>query len=322
MNPPPPPPAEPTVSSVLIEGPDTVPLGETAQFRVVVRMTDGAARDLTEAADWLVSRQVALEGPGLVRGVTRGDADIGARVEGHHAGRELVVAPRGTYRLTGEVQETDSGPVVGAIVEVRRGIGAGLRTSTPLSGAFRLYGVAGQITLRVTNPGYELVDQTIFVNDHQHVEIRLPLLKPRFDVSGAFTLTIAAAAVCAESAGAPLPEEARTRTYLANINQVGSNLEVSLDGATFAGASNQFRGRVWPGVVVFDLPWLEGEEPSVVESVPSLGSIVIDGNAGVTPAANGFAGYLAGRIRLYNGDSKDTPISWCYSTAHRFVLSR
>ena len=219
-----------------------MPLGETAQFRVVVRMTDGAARDLTEAADWLVSRQVALEGPGLVRGVTRGDADIGARVEGHHAGRELVVAPRGTYRLTGEVQETDSGPVVGAIVEVRRGIGAGLRTSTPLSGAFRLYGVADQITLRVTNPGYELVDQTIFVNDHQHVEIRLPLLKPRFDVSGAFTLTIAAAAVCAESAGAPLPEEARTRTYLANINQVGSNLEVSLDGATFAGASNQFPG--------------------------------------------------------------------------------
>ena len=81
VNPPPPPPSEPTVSSVLIEGPDTVPLGETAQFRVVARMTDGAARDLTETADWTASRQVALEGPGLVRGVTKGDAEIGARVE-------------------------------------------------------------------------------------------------------------------------------------------------------------------------------------------------------------------------------------------------
>ena len=79
---------------------------------------------------------------------------------------------------------------------------------------------------------------------------------------------------------------------------------------------------VWPGFGLFDLPWLDGEDPSIVESLPSLGSIVIDGYVAVTPAANGFAGKLAGRIGLYNGDSRDTPISWCYSTAHRFLLSR
>jgi hypothetical protein len=309
------------VSEVLIEGPENVALRETAQFRVVARMTDGEVRDLTETAAWTGSRQVAFEAPGLVRGLTTGDAQIAARVESGFASKDLVVAPRGTYRLTGEVQETDSGPVVGAIVEVRRGVGAGLRVSTTVAGTFRMFGVAGHITLRVTNPGYEHVDQTVVVDTNQHVEIRLPLLKPRFDVAGIYTLTIAAADVCAQDSGSPLPDEARTRRYTAHISQVGATLEVALSGATFVEGAAQFRGRVEPGLVLFDLPWLDDELPSILERSPSLGSIVIDGHVAVTPSASGFAGRLAGRISLYS-DSTDTPIAWCYSTAHRFVLSR
>jgi hypothetical protein len=320
--PPPPPPAEPTVTAIVVEGPDTVPLGETAQFRAVARMSDGDIRDLTETADWTGSQHVVLEGPGRVRAVRSGQAQVTARLEGDSFWTIVIVLPRGTYRLTGQVQHTDSGPVVGAIVEVRRGVGAGLRASTDVSGTFALFGVAGEITLRVTNPGFRHVDQTLLVDDHQEVEIRLPLLNPRFDVSGAYTLTIAAAGVCAQTAGPPLPDEVRTRNYTANITQDGATLWVSLDDATVGSHAGFFGGRVEPGLVIFNLPWLDGELPSVVERLPSLGSIVIDGAAALTPAAKGFAGRLSGRISLYHNTWSEFPISWCYSTEHRFVLSR
>ena len=321
---PPPPLSEPTVSEVVIEGPETVPIGETTEFRMIATMTDGAVRDLTDTAEWLGSDQVAFAGPGLARGITKGDASIGARSSAGHAGKEVIVVPRGTYRLTGEIRHVDSGPVVGAIVEVRRGVGTGLRTSTTVSGEFRLYGVAGQVTLRVFNPGYEVVDGTITIDDHQHVEIPLPLLKPRFDVSGTYTLTIGAAAVCMNSTGPnPLPDEARTRTYTADISQEGATLRVSLSGAAFIDGADQFRGRVEPGLVVFDLlPWYEEELPSIAELSPSLGTIIIDGSAAVTPSAQGFSGNFSGRIGLYRNELTVDPVARCYSTSHRFVLSR
>lgn len=321
-------PVEPVITGVEIVGPREVAPGETVQFSLVARLTDGASRNVTNEANWSPGwgQEVSIAAPGAVTGRARGHTYIEARFDRHYANRLVIVVPAGTYRLQGRVAEPD-GPTVGvagARVEVTTGAGAGLFTFTDWWGGYWLYGVSGETSLRVTREGYQSATPTVVVADHLTFNVELPLIVPRADVSGIYTLTITAADHCRVGPGeGDLPEEIRVRTYTAAVRQEGPGLVVTLSGARFVAGDAQIVGRVEPGRLVFDFNWYDGEGPYVVEQLTDSRLLVLDGIVVAAGPANRHAGTLSGTFRIFGaGGVWTTPIAGCSSNSHQFVLSR
>jgi hypothetical protein len=318
----------PVIKDVELVGPQTVPLDETVQFTLMAHLSDGSSRDVTSEArwsgGWAEGRHVSIAGPGLVTGTARGWAQISAdfvtpESVRHHAFTNVIVLPAGTYQLSGRVKEAGSsdGALAGARVEVTTGSGAGQTAVTDWWGYYFLYGVSGETTLRVTKEGYQPATRTLVVADHQAFDMELPLLRPRADVSGTYTLTITAANHCGTGLGeGNLPEEARVRTYTATVRQDGPRLYVTLSGD-----AGGFDGKVESGYLVFNLAWYDGEAPYVVERLTASTILTVYGSATVTGSANRFAGTFDGRLRVSEGVWSDT-IAACNSTSHQFVLAR
>jgi hypothetical protein len=333
---------EPTIVGVKpsMGGPELLQVGETARYSVMAIMSDRSERDVTNEAQWSGGEAVSISGPGLVTGRAPGVADLTAVVGGRSVPGRVTVLPAGTYRLTGQVHETDDQypwqGVAGARIDVTSGSGAGLSTVTDGRGAYRFDGVAGETTLRVTRDGYQPVELRFGVAFHRTYDIGLPLLASRTDVSGIYTLTISAADHCGVGLGQGyVPEEARIRSYQAEVRQDGPELAVTLSGATFlanrdaAGRHVGVRGRVEPGRVVFSFPGGDGNElPYVLEQLPTSRSFFVVGNVVATGSANRFAGTLGGAFVVYDGIlgpndiTSRQAIASCSSASHQFVLSR
>ena len=248
--------------------------------------------------------------------------------------REVIVVPQNTFRIVGLVTEADaaSAPVVGARVGVTAGLGAGLFATTGEDGRYRLYGVAGDVELRITKDGYQQHAQRYQIADHLMVNAQLALLTPRPDVSGTYTLTIAAADECR----ANMPEEVRLRNYTAVLTQRGSQLEARLQGSTFAvsaaGRGNWFRGRVEPTQVVFNLSRFDSSYygyygnayGDLVEQLAEARYLIVSGLARATASGAGLTGSLDGALTVFTGKLKSFPAIEvaCPSTNHRFTLRR
>ena len=241
-------PTTPGVAIVRLEiaGPPSVPPGGTVQLTAIARLADGSSRDITQEAVWASSNRMVLTvSAGRVTGVQTGEARALVGLGATSANREVVVVPQDTFRVVGLVTEADtpSSPVVGATVAVTAGVGAGLTTNTGDDGRYKLYGLAGDVELRISKNGYQTNVQQYRADDHAILNAQLRLVNARRDLSGAYTLTIAAADECRLE----LPEEVRVRNYRALVTLTGNQLDVRLEGSTFALASNgqgdRFRGR-------------------------------------------------------------------------------
>ena len=107
-----------------IQGPRSVPPGETAQFSAIAFMADGTSRDVSTGTSWQPAQNsiLTVQG-GLVRGLAVGQATISAAFNNLRSTKEVIVVPAGTFRLTGSVSEADAAnvPVVNARVEVVSG---------------------------------------------------------------------------------------------------------------------------------------------------------------------------------------------------------
>jgi Carboxypeptidase regulatory-like domain len=333
---------EPTIVGLKpMGGPELLQVGETARYSVMAIMSDRSERDVTNEAQWSGGEAVSISGPGLVTGRAPGVAELAAVVGGRRVPGRVTVLPAGTYRLEGQVHEAnDDYPwqgVEGARIDVTTGTGAGLSTLTNAWGAYRFDGVAGETTLRVTRDGYQPVELKFGVVSHRNYDIELPLLAPRADVAGTYMLTITAADHCGVGLGnGHVPDEARVRTYTAEVRQEGPALALTLSGATFLGWSRDaagrhvgVSGRVEPGRLLFGFPGGDGNElPYVLEQLPTSSSFFVAGNVVATGSANRFAGTLAGVIAIFDGIlgpndiTGRQAIAWCSSTSHQFVLSR
>jgi hypothetical protein len=306
-------------------------------------MSDRSERDVTNEAQWSGSDAVSISGPGIVTGRAPGVAELTAVVGGQRVPGRVTVLPAGTYRLEGQVHEAnDHYPwqgVAGARIDVTTGTGAGLSTLTNAWGGYRFDGVAGETTLRVARDGYQPVELRFSVVSHRNYDIELPLLAPRADVSGVYRLTLSAADHCGVSLGqGNVPEEARVRSYQAEVQQDGPTLGVKLSGATFVGCwalrcdpspvsdkHTGVGGRVVPGGVEFYFPWEDGyvQHPLGERLGPSR-SVVVFGNVVATGSVNRLSGPLDGAFSVYETENMFgvPPIAWCYSNSHQFVLSR
>jgi hypothetical protein len=263
----------------------------------------------------------------------KGDAMVSANFIVWMATREMIVVPPSTFRIAGLVTEADGppGPVIGASVAVTAGVGAGLVTTTGEDGRYRLYGVAGDVQLQITKEGYLPHEQQYRVVDHLMLNVQVKLLNPRPDVSGTYTLTIAAA----DSCRAALPADLRLRNYTAVLTQKGSQLDVRLRDATFAVAGVQgdgFRGRVEPSQLVFSLSpfdlvnygYYRLSYGDVVERLGDFSHLIVSGLARITESGPGFSGTLNGSMTVFAGELKSFPTiaAECRSADHRFTLRR
>ena len=259
----------------------------------------------------------------MATGHELGETSVTVSFKGRTATKsDVVVAPAGTYRLSGNVRDAGV-PVADAEVIVISGPAQGL--STRSAGNYKLYGVVGDSEIRVAKGGYDAAVKRVNVSTHQVLDFDLRLTNPRDMVAGAYTLTITAAPECASK----LPADFTSRTYMAVITQDGPHLTVKLEGATFSKKGGQtfdhFLGTVEPSRVTFQM--YEGFDyygflydlPDLFEEV-SQALLAIGGSALTTASSGGRSGTLNGSFAIYDGGMR--LIQSCRSAAHRFELAR
>jgi hypothetical protein len=318
------------VSNVELFGPQSIAPGETVQFRLIAQFADRSTRDVTTEAHWRQDSRKATSTStsGLITGLNVGEARVMALFNGHQGSKDVLVLPAGTYRLMGTVTAADlpSEVVEGALVEVTIGAGTGITADTDSIGQYRLYGVSGEIGLRVTKDGYESAAHSVFVADHRASHhTKLTPIAPRVGVSGTYTLTITAARECGTGLGeGRLPTEARVRAYSATVQQTGSRLEVRVASPTTHYGT--IFGRAEPGRVLFDLAWYDDSgipDPSIIEQLGSETFLAVRGKATAVGSADRLEGTLHGDLWVFvSANGWGSATASCSAMSHQFVLSR
>lgn len=335
------PPAPATVKALTINGPARIAPGETGTYEAIAQMTDGTTQVITSQTQWFTSNSSFLSidsTTGLATARKAGDVTVSANYRASaHAARAVVVVPTGTYRLTGSVLESGL-PVGGAVIKVVAGQGSGLSTTTDVWGAYKFFGVAGQVEIQATKPGYTSVSRSIDVSRDETMDIpdfTQPGAPP--SLAGIYTLRITAADNCTASPpGAKLPDAARTRTYGATVTQDGPRLHVALSGADFLvqqGHGSSFDGRVEPSAVTFNLSSLGGSSyyyfyyylglPDLVEKISATDYFTMVGKAFTTSSAAGLIGPITGAATVFTKSPSgvnSTRMS-CQSSQHQFSLT-
>jgi hypothetical protein len=306
---------------ITISGPSTVAPGQGVSFAAQGTFTDGTTDDETQKVTWHSSNSNVLSissGTGQAVGIAVGDTTVTASGP-HSASASVTVVPPGTFRLSGTVLELQL-PVTGATVKLTGGVGAGLSTITDYYGTYRLYGVAGQVTVSVTKAGYVDLVKTTTVTQNAALDFPDAQQVSVVGFAGTYTLTLTADPACPTQGTfniPPLPDEARQpRVYTATITQNGPALSAVLSGAVFAGSS-AFTGRVEPDDVVFQIGDSYYYTTGIEERLPSgtlfnfIGTAVF-GRSDLNGKFNGKFDLLgAGNVVL--GE--------CLSSNHKFSLT-
>lgn len=331
-NPPPPPPTgQPTLQSIRVEGPTSVPPGTRAQYSAIGQMSDGTTQDVTATTTWRTSDAgvLSVSTSGEATGGKNGEAIVAAENSARRASLQVLVLTPGTYRLTGLV--SDSGiPISGATVDVLDGSRAVMSARSDDEGIYRLYGLVGDVEVRVRVDGYPDQVRAIPVRDDARLDFALPAGAA---LTGSYQLTITAdATLCPASGRNALPTELRVRTYDATLTSNAGQLSVKLSGGslvfgTFSGTQNGANA-------TFDIRGITTDpfyhyytyfdrSLDLVEQ-PSAGNyLIISGKATTSKVASGLSGQLSGVIGVVRSLAGGYPnfTSSCWGT-QQFVLTK
>jgi hypothetical protein len=314
-----------TVVALDITGPPSVAPGQSAQYSLFQRLSDGSRRAVSNAqwnsnnpallqvSESGLATAAALTGDATLQALVTDQAPNGPRL----VSREILVLPDGTFRLVGDVRESGSGGfrVAGARLEAR--LDADLSapvvtfaTATP-EGAYKLFGVPGNGFIHIRKAGYRSTTIPVQLAAHEtrHFDIELDGQRPTF--AGSYTMTIEApGGSCGFSQ--PLPNDLRRRTYAADVAQQGPLLTVTLSGAPFAvarGSGDRFSGIVTDSGFTVELrshdfydyyPGTSGH-PDVAEALADGTVLVPTGRAALKGSrSTGFSGNLI-YVRQYSG---------------------
>jgi len=278
---------------------------------------------------------LSIDDSGLATGNRPGESVITVRVASISSATEVVVVPPNTYRLAIIVREGGS-TSLGVRVDVIQGAAAGLSSIEPVNGRYALYGVSGDMVIRVSGPGYRAHIQRVVVTDHTIIEIEIIPERPRVQISGDYTLTLTANPT---TCGA-LPAEVRVRRYAAQVSQLGPEVWVTLANAGAPGGSlvrNQFGGRLDAdnSRIVFNLAlntrfgYYDGGDtyyppPDVAERMGGTAYLLISGGAVTSVSERSLSGTLLGLIQIVEMPSLWKVTGWgeyC-NASHELVLAR
>jgi hypothetical protein len=331
------------LTSLRVDGPATLPPGESAQYTATATYTDGSSRDVTGEVRWSSTNDaiVTVTGTGMSTARANGEASVTATLAPLNHSREIVVVPAGRYKLRLIVNEDHvTVPINGVRVEVLSEAAAGLEGVTDWNGSVSLYGVPQDVQVRLSKSGYESSIQSFHVPGNWALNIvSLPSSVTRPILPGAYQLTVSAGG-CAGGDG--LPDALKTRRYSATIWNAGVNAIVELSGAAFATAwcplchetrGNRFQGQSQPDGARFTLSeyeapfdWNAGIYPNVVEQLADGRLLSIAGHVIVAATSDGFAGTLDGSFAIYNAFDLtydgSLPVASCRSSSHTFTLVR
>jgi hypothetical protein len=323
-----------------ISGPASIAPGQSAQYSLLRRYSDGSVQPVAGALwssskpDLLTLNESGLAtaasqtGELMLQGLIPDWASTGPRL----ATREILVLPDGTFRLVGVVNEAGSGqPVHDARLEAR----ATADVSAPIAsfattnsdGGYRLYGVPGDGFINIRRTGYRSTTVPVRLGAHETKSFDLALEGDRLVLAGAYTMTVEAEANgLPRYCGSPLlrPDLLR-RVYHADIVQAGARLTVTLSGAPFAmarGSGNRFKGIATESgadleLLSFGIPYyIAGPEyPDVVEALSDGTVLVPAGKAILTRKGSGLSGTLGVQLTHYSGSNFPSVqylgTSWC-----------
>jgi hypothetical protein len=150
--------ARPFAVGVEIDGPASIPPGQSAQFTAIARLSDGTSLTPTSVRWTSHNGLLRVDETGLATARQQtGDEILSVEVTSSagttRGSKEILILPDGTYRMVGIVTESGSEatPIGGARVEVTTG--APLAAITDWNGRYRLYGVPGIADVRVIREG-------------------------------------------------------------------------------------------------------------------------------------------------------------------------
>ena len=328
-------PAPLSLTRLELDGPASVPPGETAQYTATAFYSDGSSRNVSDEAAWQAGLPLSISTTGLASGHNPGENYVLVMFSGQSATKKVMVIKPGTYRLSGAVR--DAGLLVhGAEVAVSTGPAEGLSTIAT-AGFYHLYGVFGEAEIRVRRPGYQEQKPRIVVTAHQNLDFDLVPSTPRDRVGGTWTLTVTAADECRPA----LPDELMQRRYTAvlqqdGVNQDGPRVTATLEGATFYASGNQtfnaFKGTLQPDRLTFHLATafyddgyfgISWNPESVLEQL-SAGPIFlgVSGSVVLNASGNRRTGLLQGTLATFSGLPRPKLLQSCDSSRHRFELTR
>ena len=341
---------QPTLSSVELRGGPLVPPGESHQFTAIATFSDRTTRDVTADATWRVLNSVVFTvAAGLVTATGVGEGTLSVSYQNRGASLSIVGIPSGTGILTGFVREATF-PISGATIEVAGGSFAGRSTTSNSSGFYRLYGVVGELQIRVSAGDY--VPQTVLVNvapfatprRDQVMDFDLSLSRRVVSLAGEYRATLRASATC----GTNIPAEAAVRNYLATVHQEGARLTILLSGAEFGTIApgvlgNRIDGRARPDTVellmgsrssyyyrYYYYTWglVERLNPTVTGpwGVAQGLYLAAFGNATGSATSSTISTVLNGTLALYDAPGgflqQRKQVSACNARDHQMVLTR
>ena len=329
-------PSAPGIAGLQITGPASIAPGQSAQFIADTRLTDGAVKSTTNAANirWRTSNGLlTVNAAGVASaGQTRGESILTAEVLPSatiRGTREIVIVPDGTYRVVGSVREAEAPTqgVAGARVEV---MGTSLVATTDFSGNYRLYGVPPSADIRVTANGYQTITQSVQLSTHTTQNFLVPLSGSRISLNGLFYVMFDVVNSC--QGNPPLSSELQHRAYEAQVTTTGSLVDVRLTEPRFTllgGKGNRFSGRADPAAITFNLDqgyyyFYYGYYPNIIERMSNNSQLIVWGRGTTLPSGGGVSGLLSGGINLY--DSRypafnSTLQGSCFTSGLRLTLT-
>jgi hypothetical protein len=326
-------PSDATPFRLEIVAPPSIEPGASVQLRANVVRTGGAVENVTDQVQWSSTdtRVLQVTAAGMATGVERGEVHV--RViyqQARTTSVPLMVVPTGTFRLGGRVTENGF-PVPGVTLTVVDGVGQGLTAATNGNGTYLMYGVAGQVRMVATKPGYQDRIETVAVGEHRSLDIEMVFSGRRLDLSGTYALSVEVS-----GCDGKLPEGARHRAYEAIVQQNGQQLSVRLRGGDFIVVENRgdrFKGSIRPDdLVVFQIGedfftyyyYYTTPNPAFVERLTDTDSLVVIGTVTAKGSPAAISGTLMGTIGLV---ARTGPPFWpfsvlCHSDEHRFEMRR
>jgi len=324
-------PVPPTLLSIRVDGPTSVVPGTNAKFTAIGQMSDGTTQDVSATTTWRSSDTAVLSisATGEATSGKDGEAVVAAENRARRASLQVIVLTPGRYRLTGLVSDSGT-PVPGATVDVLDGSRAVMSARTGADGMYRLYGLIGDVEVRVRADGYPDQVRGIGVTADARLDFAMPT---GANLTGSYDLTITADATsCPATARNSLPDQLRLRTYAATITQSGSQLSVKLNSGSLM--SGSFSGTENGTKATFDIHGVTGDpfyhyytyferSLDLVEQLSPSGFLIISGKATTSNDASGMSGQLAGVLGVVGsvtgGYANFTTSCWGFQ---KFVLSK
>ena len=319
------PPSVPTVSRLRIDGPTSVAPGESPQYKAIAEYSDGSSKDVTATASWLpnaTSFPIHFTSPGAAAPAQRGEVTIVTNASGTIARLNVLVLEPGTFKLSGPVSEAGVGALFGATVEVLSGNGRGLQATSDSHG-YALYGVSGPVRLRASADGFAPQVHDVVVTDNGATEsFVLTPTDATSDVSGAWTMTVSPSPACR----AGLPDIARGRTYLLELIEHATRLQVKISSPTLqlynpdehSGTILGSRMRIQ---FVGDTNYGEWSTPDLYDHLSATETFGFDGSVDGTVTGSEIRATMNGDLVYWNGPTFG-PAWWCRATNHVVILRR